>query len=229
MYIFQTWSEAFTASLQNLWYGFINFVPALLFAIIIFIVGWVVGSIVGRAVAQVISSLKVDKALKSAGVDEVVGRAGLTLNTGSFIGMIVKWFIIIVFLIASLDLLGLDSVNDFLRSDVLGYLPHVIVAALVLVIASVVADALDKVVRASAKASGVRSANFLGIVSRYAIWVVAIVVALTELGIAREVVFSLFQPLVYMFAIAGGLAFGLGGKDAAARWIARLGEHTKDM
>lgn len=229
MYIFQTWSEAFTASLQNLWYGFINFVPALLFAIIIFIVGWVVGSIIGRAVSQVIAALKVDKALKTAGVDEIVGRAGLTLNTGHFIGMIVKWFVIVVFLIASLDLLGLNAVTDFLKTDVLGYLPRVIVAALVLVIASVVADALDKVVRASAKASGVRSANFLGVVARYAVWVVAIVTALTELGIAREVVFSLFQPLVYMFAIAGGLAFGLGGKEAASRWISKIGEHTKHM
>lgn len=229
MYIFQTWGAAFTASLQNLWYGFISFVPALLVAVIIFIVGWVVASIIGRAVAQVITSLKVDKALASAGVDDVVSKAGLTLNTGNFIGWIVKWFIIIAFLVASLDLLGLTTITDFLSNKVLGYLPHVMVAALILIIATLISDTVGKIVVASAKASGVRLAGLLGTISRYAIWIFAFLIALSQLGIAEELMYTLFSGIVAMLAIAGGLAFGLGGKEAAARTIEKLREHTKPM
>ncbi len=229
MYIFQTWGSAFTASLQNLWYGFISFVPALFVAVIIFIVGWVVASIIGRAVAQVISALKIDKALASAGVDDVLSKAGLTLNTGNFIGWIVKWFIIIAFLVASLDLLGLTVITDFLSNKVLGYLPHVMVAALILIIATLISDTAGKVVVASAKASGVRLAGLLGTITRYAIWIFAFLIALSQLGIAQELMFTLFSGIVAMLAIAGGLAFGLGGKDAAARTIEKLREHTKPM
>lgn len=216
-------------ALQNLWMSFAQFVPAFVFAIIIFIVGWLVGSVIGKAIAQVISALKVDKALASAGVEEVMTRAGLKLNVGGFIGAVVKWFIVIVFLIASLDILHLTAVTDFLRVDVLGYLPNVIVAALVLVIATVVADAMKKVVVASAKAGNLSSANFLGTLSHYAIWIFAFIIALDQLGIAQPYMQIIFSGLVAMLAIAGGLAFGLGGKEAAAHAIEKLKEHVKPM
>jgi hypothetical protein len=229
MYIFQTWGDAFTFSLQNLWTSFMHFVPNFLFAVIIFVIGWVVGSIIGKAIAQVISALKVDKALEAAGVDDVVEKAGMKLNVGAFIGAVVKWFIIIVFLMASLDTLQLSAVTDFLKNDVLGYLPHVIVAALVLVIATVVADAMGKTITASAKAAGLRSAGFLGTVARYAIWIFAFIVALDQLGIAQAYMQIVFSGLVAMLAIGGGLAFGLGGKDAAARALDKVREHVKPM
>lgn len=227
MYIFQNWGDAFTFSLQNLWASFADFVPRFLFAIIIFIVGWIVGSIIGKAIAQVISALKVDTALESAGVRTVVERSGLKLNTGVFIGDIVKWFIILVFLMASLDNLHLNAVTDFLRTDVLSYLPHVIVAALVLVIATVIADVMGKVVSASAKASTIRSANFLGTLTRYSILIFAFIIALDQLGIAQAYMQIIFTGIVAMLAIAGGLAFGLGGKEAAAHSIEHLKERVR--
>ncbi len=229
MYIFQSWGDAFTFSLQNLWTSFVSFVPGFLFAVIVFIIGWVVGSIIGKAVAQVISALKVDKALSSAGVNDMMEKAGLKLNTGNFIGGIVKWFVIIVFLMASLDMLHLSAVSDFLKTAVLGYLPHVIVAALVLVIATVLADAMAKVVKASAPAGGVHSANFLGTIVKYAIWIFAFIIALDQLGIAQAYMQIIFSGLVAMLAIAGGLAFGLGGKDAAARTVEKMRSDMKSM
>ena len=150
-------------------------------------------------------------------------------DPGAFIGGVVKWFIIVVFLVASLDILQLTAVTDFLKTDVLGYLPNVIVAALVLVIATIIADFMGKVVTASAKAGNVRSANFLGTLTRYAIWIFAFIIALGELGIAAAYMQILFTGLVAMLAIAGGLAFGLGGKEAAARSIEHLRDHVKPM
>src|ERR1700733_12576627 len=108
--IFSSWGEAFTYSLQTIWGSFINFVPAFLFAVIIFIIGWVVGSIIGKAVDQVIAALKIDKALSGTGIDTTLEKAGVQLNIGAFIGGVVKWFIIVVFLMTSLDYLHLTEV-----------------------------------------------------------------------------------------------------------------------
>jgi len=135
----------------------------------------------------------------------------------------------VVFLVASLDILQLTAVTDFLKTSVLGYLPNVIVAALVLVVATVIADFMGKVVTASAKASNVRSANFLGTLTRYAIWIFALIIALGELGIAAAYMQIIFTGLVAMLALAGGLAFGLGGKEWAGGVLSRLSERTKSM
>ncbi len=228
MYI-QTWADVFTTSLQNLWMGFITFVPNLIVAILVFIIGWVLGSLVARAISQVISALKVDGLLASAGVDDVLGRAGMRLNVGYFIGEIVKWFIVIVFLIASLEMLKLYQVTAFLRNDVLGYLPHVIIAGLILVLATIIADAMGKIVSGSAKAANVHTANFLGTMTRYAIWIFAFIIALSELGIAQQFLFTLFTGIVAMLALAGGLAFGLGGKEAAARGLEKVRDSIRPM
>ena len=123
--------------LQGLWYGVVNFVPNLVVAVIIFILGWMIGSILGRLVAQVIKAIRVDTALESAGAADVLSRAGFKLDSGAFIGGLVKWFFIVVFLVASFDVLGLSQVNIFLQDVVLAYLPNVIVAALILLVAAV--------------------------------------------------------------------------------------------
>jgi hypothetical protein len=226
MTFFQNLSLVFSDSLLGLWYGFINFVPSLLLAIILFIIGLVVGSIVGRAVAQVISALKIDKLFESAGVEEVMARMGMTLNIGKFFGVIVKWFIVIVFLMASLQIVGLTQVNDFLRTAVLFYLPKVVIAAIVLIIATILADIMKKLVVASAKAANIASANMLGSITNYAIWGFAFIIALSELGIASAFMQILFTGLIAALALALGLSFGLGGQAAAARAIDNI---SKEM
>ena len=212
----QTWGEVFTTSLQSIWAGFIGFVPNLIVAIIIFIVGWVIGAVIGKALERLSESLKLDKLFESIGTGEMLQRAGLKLNIGKFIGETVKWFIIIVFLVASLDVLKLHQVNVFLN-QVLQYLPQVIIAVLILVIVSVVSIAMRKFIESSVKAAYIKSstAKFLGTTTYYAIWVFGIIIALSELGIAAQFMQILFTGIVVAGAIAVGLAFGLGGKDAA--------------
>jgi hypothetical protein len=217
--LLQTWSDVFVVSFQNLWLGIVSFVPNLIVAILIFIIGWVIGSVVGKAISQVIASLKIDRLFHGTGLEEMLSRAGTRLSVGGFFGWIIKWFIIVVFLMASLEIIGLAQVNTFLREVVLTFLPNVIIAAFVLVIATVVADAMRKLVVGGAKAANVRSANMLGTITVYAIWVFAFIIALSELGIAAQFMQILFTGIIAMLAIAGGLAFGLGGKEAAGRTV----------
>ena len=221
------WADVLQQSFYGLFYGTVAFLPNLLIALIIFILGWIIGAGLGRLVAQVVSAAKVDQALRSAGVEAVVERGGFRMNSGNFLGGLVKWFFIIVFLIAALDVLGLTEVTIFLRTVVLGYLPNVIVAVLILLVAAVLADVVQRVVAGSAAAANLRSANLLGSLARWAIWIFAILAALNQLQIASDFIQPLFTGLVVALALAFGLAFGLGGQQAAARIIERMHEQTR--
>lgn len=218
--ILSDWGMTLQQSFNNLLWATVNFLPNLVLAIIIFIIGWFLGVLVGRVIAQAVRAIKVDHALKSAGVEEVVNRAGWTLNSGEFIGALVKWFIIIVFLLAALSAMGLTSVTLFLQLGLLPYLARVIVAVLIIAIAAVVAEFAQSVVTGSARAAGVTSAGFAGTVAKWAIWIFAILAALDQLGVTPFVQ-TIFTGVVVALSIAFGLAFGLGGQEAAARFIER--------
>lgn len=209
--------DALTVAFTQLWVGALSFVPKLAVALIIFVLGWVVGAFIGRIVEQVIRSLKVDKALSNIGVDEVVGQTGFRLNSGAFLGGVIKWFVIVVFLVASINVLGLSQINLFLNAIVLQFLPRVIVSAIVLLIAAVLSEVTQKVVYGSARGAGINSAHLLGLISKWSIWVFALLVVMNQLGVGAEFAQILFTGVVFMLSLAGGLAFGLGGRDVAAR------------
>ena len=220
--LIETWADVLTRSFQELWLGIIAFIPNIVIALIIFVLGWLIGAALGRVVSQVIKSLKVDGALKSTGLNDAVERAGFTLDSGAFLGALVKWFFIVVFLVASLDVLGLAQVNVFLQSVVLSYLPQVIVAVLILLVAAVIAEIAAKAVKGAAKAAHVRSAGFAGSVAKWSIWIFAILAALDQLQVASAFVQTLFTGVIVAISLAFGLAFGLGGQQAAANAIEKM-------
>lgn len=222
-----SWGELFTLALQNLWYGFAMFVPKLLLAVILFFIGWYVASIIGKAFAQVIGALKIDNLFRSTGLEKVLERAGTRLSVGGFIGWLVKWFIIVAFLMTSLQIVGLTQVNDFLTDVVVSFVPQVLIAGLVLILGSVLADAARRFISGSARAADVRSANMVGAVAHYAIWVFTLIIALSQLGIAPAFMQILFTGIVFMLALAGGLSFGLGGRDHASRTLDRVSNHMR--
>jgi small-conductance mechanosensitive channel len=224
--IWLTWGDVFNASLQELWWAFIQFTPALLVAVVLFVIGWVLGNVIAKALVQVFNALKIDNLLRSVGVDNFFRKAGMNLNSGYFVGQVVKWFVVVVFLLPSLNLVGLDSIGAFLKDDVLGFLPRVVVAALILIIATIVAEGLSKAVSASVRTMGLSSANMLGAIAKYAVWVFALIIALGQLGIADYYMSVLFTGIIAMLSIGGALAFGLGGKDAAAKFIAKVSEEV---
>ncbi len=192
-------------------------------ALVIFIIGWIVASTLGSLVTAGVDALKLDRLFKNPNTDSALARAGIRLHIGKVFGELVKWFIIVVFLVASLNILGLDQVTLFLQ-DVLAYIPQVIIAALILIAGTIVADFARKFVSASAAVANVRSSRMLGTIVYYAIWILSVVTALDKLGIFGYFGQILFTGLVVMFALAFGLSFGLGGKDAAGRFVNRIAD-----
>ena len=222
----QTWTEVITSSLQSLWMGFINFLPGFLGAIIIFIIGWVIASVLGKLSAQIIRVLRIDSILEKMGFKKSLERANLNLDSSKFISELVRWFFIIVFLMAATDILGLVQVTDFL-SKILLYIPQLIAAVLILLAAVLIANFLQKLVKASVEAAGFSSANTLAAITKWSVLVFAILAALLQLGIAPALIQTIFTGFVAALVISSGLAFGLGGKEFAASILNKFRKDIK--
>lgn len=226
--IVQQWGFVLQQSFLNLLWNVVNFLPSLVIAIIIFIVGWVIAVWLGWVITEAVKALKVDHALRTAGFEAVVSRAGYKLDAGAFVGALVKWFIILAFLIAALQALGLGQVTFFLQQVVIGFLPNVIIAVLIILVAAVIAEIAYGVVTGMARAAGIGASGFAGTVARWSIWIFAILAAMEQLQIAQGVLQTLFTGVVVAIALAFGLSFGLGGQEAAARFLERTREEMKN-
>ena len=222
----QTWAEVVTTSLQTLWVGFVGFLPNLLGAIIVFLIGWIIASLLGRLTKQIVQTLRIDQILSKMNLKKSLDRANLKLDSGKFIGELVRWFFIVVFMMAATDILGLSQVTDFLKQVIL-YIPQLMVAVLILLAAILIANFLERLVRASVEAAGLKSANFLAMVTKWSILVFAILAALLQLGIVPALIQTIFTGLVAALVVSIGLAFGLGGKEMAAQILDRTRRNIK--
>lgn len=220
----QSWGDAIRTSLTDLWFQFITFLPSVLAAVIVFFIGWAIAVGVGRLIEKILIILRINDLFdRLKGLKDAVARAGLELNIAKLVGEIVKWFLILVTLLAATDILGLQEVSQFL-SAVLLYIPNVVVAALILIIAVVLANFVYRTVVASVDAAGFSSGAAVAAVCKWAIIIFALLAALLQLNVAASLIQTMLTALFAMIALAGGLAFGLGGKDVAAKWLRKAEE-----
>lgn len=218
----QSYSDAVVGSLSGLWAQFAFFLPNLIAATIVFFVGWAIAVAMGRLVEKLLVVLRINSAFESLkGLKSAAQRAGLHVNIPLLFGEIVKWFLIIVTLLAATDILGLEEISGFLTA-VLLYIPNVVVAALILIIAVVLSNFVYRAVVASIEAAGFSSANAIAAISKWAIIVFAVLAALTQLNVATTLIQTIVTALFAMLALAGGLAFGLGGRNLAAKWLQKF-------
>lgn len=220
----QDWTALVINSLQELWWGVIKALGSILGALIVFLVGLVIAAGLASLVEKLVSLLKLDKVLVGVGLKEYFDRAGLNINTGKFFGKIVYWFIVVVFLLAASDILGFYALSGFLR-DVLLYTPSIVVAVLIMLASVVIANFLRHLVRMSVKSAKLHAAYFLGSLTWWAVVVFGFLAALSQLGVAVAIINALVTGLVAMIALAGGIAFGLGGKDYAANLVSKVKDH----
>lgn len=220
------WYAITLGSLQGLWQGFIGFLPALVGALLIFFIGWVISVALGKLIGDILKRLNFNKIFEKGNWDEALAKADIKVDVSAFIGSIFKWSLVIVFLLASVEVLGLTQLASFLQ-DVLAYLPNVVVASLIFVVAVIVADISEKVLRALVESTQVGYGHIVGVIVRYSIWVFALIAILMQLGIAPMLLQTIVTGVVALFVIAGGLAFGLGGKDMASEILQDLRRKLK--
>ncbi len=222
--MFYNWAGSVATSLQDMWWGVLTFLPGLIAALVVFILGLIVAAGLGALVEKIFQAIKLDAFLNSIGLSPFFERAGMRLNGSRFLGQIVNWFLIIAFLLAVTDILGLTALSAFL-GEVLHYIPNVVAAVLVMLASVVLANFLKNVISAAVKSARLSAAEFLGNLTWWVVVIFGLLAALIQLNVAADIIGALVYGLIAMLALAGGLAFGLGGKDYASHLINKL----KDM
>ena len=221
MDILVSWGNIITASFGNLLAGVLAILPEILGAIIVFIIGLFVAEGVGRLVARILAGLKVDMAIDRTGAKAALAKVGFKNDVSHSLGVLVTWFLYVVFLIAAAEILRLYQISDFLTTVVF-YIPNVIIDVAILIIGAISGNFVGHLISGAAEKLG--SAKFMSAVGRWSVYVFTAMAALVQLKVATELIQILFTGLVFMFALAGGLAFGIGGKDKAKDLLGKVGK-----
>lgn len=214
----QDWSNITVSGFQSAWESIVLFFPKFLGALVVFIIGWFISIWLGKIVAGILNKIKFNELFSRTGWKDAFERAEITIMPSDFIGAIVKWIAVIVFLMVATDILEWVAFAELLQRIII-WIPNLLVAIIILVVAIVLADVLEKIVKASAQKMGVSFVQFLGSVVKWGIYIFAILAALMQIGVASAIVNTLVIGFVTMIALAFGLSFGLGGKEMAARML----------
>lgn len=220
---FSSWGQAMVASFQNAWFELAAFLPRLLAALVVLVIGLLIAQGLARVVRALFDRTRADERVDRIGLRDDLERVGVRGSVGTVIGGVVRWFVIAVTALAVVDVLQIPSLSAFVASIIL-YIPQVIVAAVILAVGLVLGRLVANLIRQASERSGflIGSIAPVAAVAKWAIVVFALMAALVQLGIAASLVQILFTGLVVMLTIAGGLAFGLGGRDKAHDLIDRI-------
>ncbi|MEX2007789.1 MAG: hypothetical protein WD992_03375 [Candidatus Levyibacteriota bacterium] len=203
-------SQALMLSLNNALVGITVFIPRFVGGLLVLLIGILIASILKQAVLELLKALRVEAFLSKYGVP----AAREELSWSNILAEIVRWFVIIVFLIPTVDVWGLSRVVTILNEFLL-YLPNVMVAAIIALVGFVFARITSDVILASAKSVTPDTAKAVASIVRIAIQVFVVLAVLSQLGVATDLIRILFTGLVAMMALGGGIAFGLGGQGQA--------------
>ena len=217
----QTWSSVTLGALQSFWIGLISFVPKLIGATIVFVVGWLIAVWIGKILALLLRKAKFDSIFEKTKWQEAMEKAEFKMEMSEFVGSLIKWIFIIVFLLAGVEILGMSQFAGFL-SGIVAWLPNVVMAVAIFIVAVIAADFLEKMMKAFVGKMNVKYVGIVGTIVKWAVWVFALLAILGQLGVAREIIQILVTGVVALIVIAGGLAFGIGGKDMAKETLENL-------
>jgi hypothetical protein len=217
-YMIQDWSLITMQALQGAWEEILLFLPNLLAAIVIFVLGWIISIWIGKLIAQILKKLKFDSIFEKTGWRDALSNADIRVEPSSFIGAICKWILVVVFLMIVTDIMGWVAFAGLL-AKIIAWMPNLLVAIIILVVAIIIADIVEKLVKVSTKKMGVSSVNFLGSIVKWAIYIFAGLAVLLQLGVTPKIVEVLIIGFVGTLTLALGLSFGLGGREVAGRII----------
>src|SRR5579884_3956016 len=209
-----SWADAVKTSFTNAFGLLLGAIPRIIGFLLILAIGWFIASLVGKAVAALLRKIHFNDLAQRSGITGFIEDMGLSHDASQVMAGLCKWFIRLIVLVTAFDELGLPAISQVLQRFTL-WLPNLIVALVILGIGGIAASALARLVRGAATEAGFGQVNLLEKVTRVAVWAFAILVAVNQIGIASNLVNTLFLGFVAAF----GLAFGLGGRDTAAQIV----------
>jgi hypothetical protein len=212
------WSAAIMASLTTALSLFLGAIPRIIGFLVILVIGWFISGLLASAVAALLRAVRFNELAQRSGFSGFVNNMGVRTDASGLLANIVKWFVRLIVLVVAFDALGLPAVSQVLQQFLL-WIPNLVVAVVVLVIAGLAANALGNLVRGSTAQAGLGNPDLLATIARVAVWGFGIVVAVNQIGIAQTLVNTLFMGFIGALALAAGLAFGLGGRETAAQIV----------
>ncbi|WP_052890146.1 mechanosensitive ion channel family protein [Thermogemmatispora carboxidivorans] len=214
--------QAFLTSLANALNLVLTFIPKFLGFLVILLIGWLIASVLRRTVVFVLRRIGFERLGARIGLARLEQNTGMRFDVVAILGTIVYWFIFLIFLVPAVDALGLSTVSNILN-ELIAYIPNVFVAVLVLFLGLLAASVVADIVRGLTATTRVGNPALFASVARYALIGFAGLIALEQLQIAPSLLNILFTAVVGGTALAFGLAFGLGGQEAARRLLNRSG------
>ena len=221
------WKNLIVEPVQEMLTKIMAYLPVLLGALLILIVGWIVAKIIRSIVNGVLKVVRFDVLADKAGISEVLRKGDLKITARQVVSSLVYWLVIIMVLVMAANALGLPKASDML-SSLFAYVPKIIAALLVLVVAMFLANFVSGIVQTVAGNSKLPKPQLLAGISRWAIIIFALTISMAQLGIAPLLVMATFNIILGGIVLALALAFGLGGKDAAARYLEELKQKRSD-
>jgi Conserved TM helix len=194
------------------------YVPKVISALIILIIGYIIARIVRGLVTKGLRLVHFDQVTDRAGITAMLQRAGSKMDGARLLGTIAFWWIFLMFIVNALDALALPTITAYLTL-LLGFIPKLFVAFLIVVVGALIANVVAGAIRGATVETGTTMSGLLGALARWFILLFAVLAAVTQLGIAQSMIFILFASALGMVALAGGLAFGLGGRETAAQMV----------
>lgn len=197
---------------------FYNFLPRLLAAIVIFIIGLILANIFKKIVVKLLNSINLSKLTQKTAFEDFLQKAEIKTQIEDIIGGLLKWMVILVFTVTSVNVLGIPTISDVLNG-IIAYIPRIISATVVLASGILLAGVLEGVVKGSVGQIDVKLSRLLGKIASYVMLIFAVMAAINELGIAKEFINILFIGFVSMLSLGFGLAIGLGAKDLVSQTL----------
>jgi len=210
--VFYSFENSLSYAFNQMLVGIIGFIPSLLGAIVLFLLGIILSGWLKTLTVKLINITKLGGLFKNTAIKEFLKNAQMTQKIEVVIGEIVRWLVIILFFIASINVLGLTSVSEFLNNIILG-IPTLIAAIIILVVGVVVAGFLEKMVKGSLGSGDPAFSRLVGKIVSYATMTIFILAAISQLGIARFFIETTFTGFIAALALGIGISLGLGSKD----------------
>jgi len=214
--------EAITLIWQNL----AEIFPAILGGVLILLVGFIIASSLKSLTVTFLKKIRLNQVLKRLGLEATLSKIDVSFDIANFFGDIVRWFFVFIFLMACSEVLGLAQFSQFL-GKIVAYFPNLFIACLMFVIAAFIADFSRKIVIGTLEKEKIIYSKFLGRIIHWGVWLFALLAILYQLQITRSLILVIFIGMVAATSISIGIAFGLGGKDLAARILKELEEKFK--
>jgi len=210
----------------SLYPSIINAIFAVVAALIVFFIGWIIAIFVKLVLEFVLSKIQIKEWFNKAGLGKYVEDFSWEERLDKVLAEIGFWIVLVVFLMASLDFLGLSSVSSFIQ-NIVNYIPKAIAGGLILLAGFLFGELTRKAISGVLHSLDKRSAAGVGVFIKWSIIVFALLAALNTWGVAVEIINTLAMGLVLFVSLAGGLAFGLGGQEIAKEILENVKKHFR--